>query len=598
VAVARQSRADAVHPGYGFLSENTAFAAACEASGITFIGPGADAIRRMGLKHEAKALAEAAGVPVVPGYHGDDLSPARLSREADRIGYPLLVKAVAGGGGKGMRVVRSPDALAEAVVAAGREAATSFKDGRILLEKFIERPRHIEVQVFGDTHGSHVHLFERECSIQRRYQKIIEESPSPFLSPDLRERITGAAVRAAAAVGYVNAGTVEFIVGPEGDFYFLEMNTRLQVEHPVTEAVTGLDLVEWQLRVAAGEPLPLEQDRIAQCGHAIEARLYSEDPRRGFLPATGRIERFAFPPEDAGWRVDRGVEDGDSVTVHYDPMIAKVIASGSDRDAAIGHMRQCLARTAVFGPATNLDLLRRIVAHPDFAAGAMDTGYLDRHLDTVLGAGDAPGEAALVAAADFALRSLRSRADDALAPGSPWGSGDAWRLGGLGQVTLGLATPQFLRLRARRRGERIELSGESFEARARVAHGEHDTVSIDTGSGARELTLVAHGRRIVVTDGQTHEIDWVDPWPFESTADDLDSHPASPLPGRVVEVHVTAGQSVGAGEALAVVEGMKMQHTVRAGRAGVVTRINVSAGDQVEAEAILCDIDTREASPD
>jgi len=594
VAVACQARADAVHPGYGFLSENTEFAAACAAAGIVFIGPGADAIRRMGLKHEAKSLAEAAGVPVVPGYHGDDLSPGTLAREAERIGYPLLVKAVAGGGGKGMRVVRSPTGLTEAVTAAAREAATSFKDGRILLEKFIERPRHIEVQVFGDTHGAHVHLFERECSIQRRYQKIIEESPSPFLTPDARERITAAAVRAAAAVGYVNAGTVEFVVAPDGEFYFLEMNTRLQVEHPVTEAVTGLDLVEWQLRVAAGERLPLEQDRIAQCGHAIEARVYSEDPRRGFLPATGRIERFAFPPEDAGWRVDRGVEDGDTVTVHYDPMVAKVIASGADRDAAIERMRQCLARTAVFGPASNLDLLRRIVAHPDFRAGAMDTGYLDRHLDDVLGAQPAPGDAVLAAAADHALRSLAAEARASLAARSPWSSGDAWRLGGLGQVTLGLAAPDFKRLRARRRASLVELSGDGLELRAAVVPGEHDSVSVCIGDAQHELTLVAHGHHMVITDEATHEMAWVDPWPFESVSDDLDSHPASPLPGRVVELHVSAGQRVEAGDALAVVEGMKMQHTVRAGRDGIVTRVNVAAGDLVEAEAILCDIDTRE----
>jgi len=596
VAVARQARAEAVHPGYGFLSENTGFAAACAEAGIVFVGPGADAIRRMGLKHEAKALAEAAGVPVVPGYHGDDLTPEVLSREADRIGYPLLVKAVAGGGGKGMRVVRSPGEIVEAVTAAAREAATSFKDGRVLLEKFIERPRHIEVQVFGDTRGSHVHLFERECSIQRRYQKIIEESPSPFLTPDARERMTAAAVRAAAAVGYVNAGTVEFVVAPDGDFYFLEMNTRLQVEHPVTEAVTGLDLVEWQLRVAAGESLPLEQDRIVQCGHAIEARVYSEDPRRGFLPSTGRIERFAFPPEEAGWRVDRGVEDGDTVTVHYDPMIAKVIASGADREAAIERMRQGLARTAVFGPASNLDLLRRIVSHRDFRDGAMDTGYLDLHLEQVLGAPSPVGVPALLAAADHVLRSLAAGARARVAPRSPWSAGDAWRLGGLGQVTVGLNVPGFMRLRARRHDGRVEVCGEGIEARATVTPGEHDAVSVGLDDGQRELTLVAHGRRMVVTDVDTHEIAWVDPWPFAAVADDVDSHPASPLPGRVVELHVSAGQAVKAGEALAVVEGMKMQHTIRAGRDGVVTRVNVSTGDLVEADAVLCDIDTREAS--
>jgi len=595
VDVARRSRAEAVHPGYGFLSENTEFAAACAAAGIVFVGPGPEAIRRMGLKHEAKAIAEAAGVPVVPGYHGEDLSPARLAREAARIGYPLLVKAVAGGGGKGMRIVRSQAGLEEALLAAGSEAATSFRDGRVLLEKFIERPRHIEVQVFGDTRGSHVHLFERECSIQRRYQKIIEESPSPFLTPDSRERITAAAVRAAAAVGYVNAGTVEFMVGQDGAFYFLEMNTRLQVEHPVTEAVTGLDLVEWQLRVAAGEPLPAEQDRLTHRGHALEARIYSEDPGRSFLPSTGRIERFAFPPEDAGWRVDRGVEDGDTVTVHYDPMIAKVIASGADRDSAIDRMRRCLARTVVFGPAANLGLLRRIVAHPDFRAGRMDTGYLDRHLEEVLTPPAMPGEAALLVVADHVLRELSSGAAARLAPHSPWSSGDAWRLGGLGQVTLGLTVPTFMRLRARRRGDLVQVTGDGLEARAAVVPGEHDSVSVEMPSGGVETTLVAYGRRMVITDEETHEIEWVDPWPFESAADDVDSHPASPLPGRVVELHVAAGQSVEAGDALATIEGMKMQHTVRAGRDGVVTRINVSEGDLVEAEAILCDIDTREA---
>ena len=333
-----------------------------------------------------------------------------------------------------------------------------------------------------------------------------------------------------------------------------------------------------------------------QCGHAIEARVYSEDPRRGFLPSTGRIERFAFPPEEAGWRVDRGVEDGDAVTVHYDPMIAKVIASGADRDAAIERMRQCLARTAVFGPASNLDLLRRIVSHRDFRAGAMDTGYLDRHLEQVLGAQPPVGAPTLLAAADHVLRSLADEARTCTAPRSPWSAGDAWRLGGLGQVTFGVNAPGFIRLRARRRDGRVEVSGEGVEARAIVVPGEHDAVSIGLDGGQRELTLVAHGRRLVVTDTDTHEIAWVDPWPFEAVADDLDSHPASPLPGRVVELHVSAGQSVQAGEALAVVEGMKMQHTIRAGRDGVVTRVNVSAGDLVEADAVLCDIDTHGAT--
>jgi 3-methylcrotonyl-CoA carboxylase alpha subunit len=589
IDVARATRAEAVHPGYGFLSENTEFAEACAAAGIRFVGPDPDAIRRMGLKHEAKSLVAAAGVPVVPGYHGEDNSAATLAREAARIGYPLLVKAVAGGGGKGMRVVRSAEGLADAVSAAGREAAASFRDGRILLEKFLERPRHIEVQVFGDTQGGHVHLFERECSIQRRYQKIVEESPSPFLSPAARERITAAAVRAAAAVGYVNAGTVEFVVGQHGDFYFLEMNTRLQVEHPVTEAVTGLDLVEWQLRVAAGEPLPLAQERIAQCGHAIEARVYSEDPKRGFLPSVGVVERFAFPPEDDSWRVDRGIDDGDRITVHYDPMIAKVIASGADRAATIDRLRQCLSRTAVFGPASNLDLLRRIAADPAFAAAAMDTGYLDRHLDEILADGPTPSNAALLAVADYALRRLDDRRG--LPTASPWSPGDAWRMGGLGAVTLGLATPGFRRVRARRRGGSLELAGEELTASGTVMPGEHDSVTVTAADGTTELTLLTHGRRMVVTDGTSHEVELVHPWPFEAPADEAITHPASPLPGRVVEVQVAAGDRVTAGQALAVVEGMKMQHTLRAGCDGVVRRVRAQAGELVDADAVLFEIE-------
>jgi 3-methylcrotonyl-CoA carboxylase alpha subunit len=593
VDIARASGAEAVHPGYGFLSENTEFAAACAAAGIEFIGPNPATIRSMGLKHEAKALAEAAGVPVVPGYHGHDATPARLAREADRIGFPLLVKAVAGGGGKGMRVVRSSTELAEAVAAAGREAATSFRDGRILLERFVERPRHIEVQVFGDRHGNCLHLFERECSIQRRYQKIIEESPSPFVTPALREHITDAAVRVATAVGYVNAGTVEFIVGPDGEFYFLEMNTRLQVEHPVTECVTGLDLVEWQLRVAAGESLPLQQEQLKQQGHAIEARVYSEDPQRGFLPAVGRVERFAFPPTDATWRVDTGIEDGDLVQVHYDPMIAKVIASGPDRPAAIARLRQSLARTAVFGPACNLDLLRRIVSHPDFAAGQMDTGYLDRNIDAMLGALPAPSAAVLLATAHYALARNASQAGHRHPVISPWASGDGWQAGGLDGTTIGLATPAFSRLRARRRGVAVEVLADGLAASAVVTPGEHDSVGVAGPGLDAELTLIGHGNRIVVTDEVTHDVRLVHPWPFTASADEADTHPASPLPGRVVALHVEEGQEVAAGDALAVVEGMKMQHTLRAGRAGRVDRVRVGEGDLVDADAILFEITPR-----
>ena len=592
IEVARATRAEAVHPGYGFLSENAEFAAACAGAGIVFIGPSPASIRSMGLKDEAKNIVAAAGVPVVPGYHGSDAAPDTLQREAERIGLPLLVKAVAGGGGKGMRVVRSAAQLAEAIAAAGSEAATSFRDGRIMLERFIDRPRHIEVQVFGDSHGNHVHLFERECSIQRRYQKIVEESPSPFLSPAQRERITSAGVRAVAAVGYVNAGTVEFLVAPDGEFFFLEMNTRLQVEHPVTESVTGFDLVEWQLGIAAGARLPVPQERIVQCGHAIEARIYSEDPRRGFLPSTGRVERFAFPPEDRGWRVDRGIDDGDEVQVHYDAMVAKAIASGADRAAAIGQLRQSLARTAVFGPASNLALLRRIAAHPDFAAGAMDTAYVDRHLDELLRSDQPVSEPAWLAAADYALSSL-AVARGAHEPLSPWALGDAWQTGRLGRVTLGVASPDFRRLVARRRGKTVELEGDGLALRAEVTAGEHDLVSVRADGATAEVILVGHGRKLVVTHGASHELELVHPWPFAQGGDEADTHPASPLPGRVIALHVKEGQEVAAGEPLAVVEGMKMQHTVKAGGAGRVTAVLVEAGQLVEADTVLCEIEAR-----
>jgi 3-methylcrotonyl-CoA carboxylase alpha subunit len=585
IGAARAAGADAIHPGYGFLSENAGFAAACETAGIRFVGPTAEAIRAMGLKHEAKAIVSAAGVPVVPGYMGNDQSMARLAMEASRMGFPLLVKAVAGGGGKGMRVVREAAELDEAVTGARGEAESAFGDGRLMLERFLERPRHIEVQVFGDHHGECLHLFERECSVQRRHQKIIEESPSPFIDAATREAMTAAAVRAARAIGYVNAGTVEFIVDADGRFHFMEMNTRLQVEHPVTEAVTGLDLVEWQLRVAAGERLPLAQREIRQAGHAIEARLYSEDPRRGFLPSVGRIERFACPPEDAHWRVDSGIEDGDAISVHYDPMIAKVIAIGSDRAAALASLRHGLDRTAIFGVASNLPLLRAIVAHPQFAAGDVDTAFVDRELVLLTGE-TAPSREALLLAASFALEHV------AAGPRvSPWSGGDGWRAGGAPFQSIGLRTPSFTRLRARRRDGRIEIEQESTQFAGSVQPVDADRFIVDAGAGAQELEMLRHRERLQIVGANAVEITLAPAWPYERSADDADAHPASPLPGRVVELRVTAGDVVARGDVLAVVEGMKMQHAIRAGRAGRVTNVLARAGELVDAERVLFDIE-------
>jgi len=589
LAAARHCRADAIHPGYGFLSENAAFAEACESAGIRFVGPSPAAIRTMGQKHEAKAIVSAAGVPVVPGYMGEDQSAATLAREAARTGFPLLVKAVAGGGGKGMRVVREPGELPEAIAGARGEAESAFGDGRLMLERLLERPRHIEVQVFGDGRGGCLHLFERECSVQRRYQKIIEESPSPFIDAKTRAAMTDAAVRAARAVDYLNAGTVEFIVGAAGDFYFMEMNTRLQVEHPVTEAVTGLDLVEWQLLIASGAGLPLSQDELRQRGHAIEARIYSEDPRRGFLPSTGQIERFACPPEDVHWRVDRGVEDGDRVSVYYDPMIAKVIASGPDRAAALATLRHRLDRTAVFGVATNLPLLREIAMHPRFTAGDVDTVFVDREIEFLTRARPPTPEALLLAAhLSLAEAGAAARRDE---PGSPWARGDAWRMGGAGRQTIGLRTPAFQQLRAARRDTGIEIAlPDSILAGSVRADDEH-RYRVDAGSGPRVIELIRHDSRLQIIGAQADEIALADAWPFDRSIDDADAHPSSPLPGRIVELRVAVGDVVARGEVLAVVEGMKMQHAIRAGRAGRVAQVLAQAGDLVEAEAVLFDID-------
>jgi len=584
IRAARESRANAIHPGYGFLSENAAFAEACEAAGIRFVGPPASAIRAMGLKHEAKVIVSAAGVPVVPGYMGEDQSERVLKREAERVGFPLLVKAVAGGGGKGMRVVRDAAELAEAIRGARGEAENAFGDGRLMIERFLERPRHIEVQVFGDGHGECLHLFERECSVQRRYQKIIEESPSPFLKPAAREAMTAAAVRAARAVGYVNAGTIEFIVSADGDFYFMEMNTRLQVEHPVTEAVTGLDLVEWQLLVASGERLPLRQEQLRQQGHAIEARIYSEDPRRGFLPSTGKIERFACPPPDVHWRIDRGVEDGDAITVYYDPMIAKVIASGPDRAAALATLGHRLARTAVFGVTTNLPLLREIAAHPQFAAGDVDTGFIDRELEALTRPAQ-PAPESLLLAACLALDTSAGSAT------SPWARGDAWRMTGPGRQTIGLRTPGFQQLRATRRGERIEILQVNAGLAGSVVADGNDRYTVDAGSGPREVELIRHGAQFQIIAAQTDEIALAPAWPFDRSVEDSDAHPASPLPGRVVELRVKTGDMVARGDVLAVVEGMKMQHAIRAARAGRIAAVLTRAGELVDADTVLFDIE-------
>jgi acetyl-CoA carboxylase biotin carboxylase subunit len=437
IEAAKKSGCDCVHPGYGFLSENEDFAAAVIDAGLIWIGPPPDAIRCMGVKTEARSLMEKAGVPLVPGFQAEDALDADFIHAAESIGYPVMVKAAGGGGGKGIRVVYLADDLIDALAGARSEAAKAFNDPRVFLEKYIEHARHVEIQALADTHGNTVHLFERECSAQRRHQKIIEESPSPLLDETLRQKMGQAAVEAARAVGYVNAGTVEFIATPDGQFYFLEMNTRLQVEHPVTELVTGLDIVKLQLQIAAGEPLPFTQAEISQRGHAIECRIYAEDPYNGFLPAIGRVLRFT-PPEGPGIRVDSGIQSGDEITIHYDPMIAKLIVYDSTRAGAIRRMQTALAQTVILGTTTNIPFLQTLLAHPTFLAGEVDTGFVDSHLDSLLSAQPPLPDAALIAAALLDMNGnrveegLRHSPTDTSYPGEydPWSRGDGFRVGG------------------------------------------------------------------------------------------------------------------------------------------------------------------------
>ncbi|MBF6023466.1 acetyl/propionyl/methylcrotonyl-CoA carboxylase subunit alpha [Lysobacter niastensis] len=601
IDVARQSGAQAIHPGYGFLSENADFADAVEAAGIVFIGPKAASMRKMGSKAGAKELMHAAGVPVVPGYTGEDQSPQTLQREADAIGYPLMIKAAHGGGGKGMRIVRDSAEFIANLESCQREAAGAFGRDRVLLERYVERPRHIEIQVFADDHGHAIHLNERECSAQRRYQKVLEESPSPFLTQELREAMGAAAVLAARAIDYVNAGTVEFIVGQDGGFYFMEINTRLQVEHPVTEMVTGLDLVEWQLRVAAGEALPLAQDAIAQNGHAIEVRLYAEDPEAGFLPGSGRLERLRLPATDAHVRIDSGVIEGDTVTIFYDPMIAKLIVHDADRPRALARLRAALAESDIVGPKSNIEFLERLVRHPAVVAGTIDTGYLDRSLDEFMPAAGEDHEDLLIAATVAQLlaqeRDTLQRATRSADPTSPWAIADGWRLGHGSRRSLAFLG----------REQRLEVHAQGSGGEYRIEHAGR-TRRVEgarlNGAGARlngaELSLRVDGKSlrfallgdegtIVVHDGERRlRLQPVPMYRHEQSAGAGAGHQViAPMPGRVVVVRASAGDPVEAGQELMVIEAMKMELSLKAPRAGTIAEVRAAGGDFVEADAVL-----------
>ena len=603
--VARACGAEAIHPGYGFLSENAGFAEAVEAAGIRFVGPKPESMRRMGSKAGAKELMAAAGVPVVPGYSGEDQSPDLLAREAERIGFPLMIKAAHGGGGKGMRIVHDAAGFLPALESCQREAAGAFGNDRVLLERYIESPRHIEIQVFGDAHGSIIHLGERECSAQRRYQKVLEESPSPFLTPELRERMGEAAVLAARAIDYVNAGTVEFIVAPSGEFWFMEINTRLQVEHPVTEMVTGLDLVEWQLRVAAGEPLPLARDQVRAHGHAIEMRLYAEDPEAGFLPGSGRLERLALPAGSARVRVDSGVVEGDEVTIFYDPMIAKLIVHDRDRAAALARLREALAECVVEGPKSNVAFLERLVRHPAVVEATIDTGWLDRNPDALQPPAGPPPAGALAAAAAAALlhqeAASRTAAARSADPHSPWAVADGWRLGHAGERLLMLdpGGHEFELRASGAAGDYRLRQPDGSETRVSGARFDGATLSLRVDGAGQRLLVDIDDARVLVHDGECR-------WRFARLApyraadgDEAagDGRIRAPMPGRVVLVSATPGSAVEEGQELLVMEAMKMELTLRAPRAGTVAEVRAAAGDFVEGDAVLVTLEAEEGEP-
>ncbi|WP_273772613.1 acetyl/propionyl/methylcrotonyl-CoA carboxylase subunit alpha [Brucella intermedia] len=585
IKAARQTGAEAIHPGYGFLSENAGFVDAVEAAGLAFIGPSARAIRAMGLKDAAKALMEKAGVPVVPGYHGDNQDGAFLKSEADRITYPVLIKARAGGGGKGMRRVDQPDDFAAALDSARREAEASFGDGAVLVEKYMAKPRHIEVQVFGDSHGNAVHLFERDCSLQRRHQKVIEEAPAPGMTPEMRAAMGEAAVKAALAIGYCGAGTVEFIAdvseGLRPDrFFFMEMNTRLQVEHPVTEAITGLDLVEWQLRVASGEALPKRQDELSINGWAFEARLYAEDPARDFLPATGKLALFA-PPENA--RVDSGVRTGDTITPFYDPMIAKIIAHGATRDEALNRLDAALNKTRIAGLVTNRQFLSALCKLEAFRTGDVDTGLIGREAAALFTA-EPPSDIAFALAALGALDLLGAPQE-----GDPWTNLRGFRLWGEASRSVLLdhhGERRMVSFTARGGGHFGFAFGE-LEIRAH----ENGLVRFAVDGRMREASVSRIRHDVTVQfEGRDTIFHHVQSIGAEEDASS-ESCILSPMPGRVALVSVVEGASVAKGDPLVTMEAMKMELSLTAPRDGKIASVTVVAGDQVSEGALLVELE-------
>jgi 3-methylcrotonyl-CoA carboxylase alpha subunit len=608
IAVALATGAQAIHPGYGFLSENAEFAEACEAAGIAFIGPPASSMRAMGSKSAAKTLMEKANVPLVPGYHGDEQDAGFLRKQADRIGYPVLLKASAGGGGKGMRVVERSEDFDAALASCKREAISSFGDDKVLVEKYLTRPRHIEIQVFADSIGNCVYLHERDCSVQRRHQKVLEEAPAPGMTPERRAAMGDAAVAAARAVGYVGAGTVEFIANQDGSFYFMEMNTRLQVEHPVTEMITGTDLVEWQLRVAAGQPLPKTQDQLAIHGHAIEARIYAENPEKGFLPSIGTLRHMDTPAAvsfelggvpgvaPAPVRIDSGVREGDAISPFYDPMIAKLIVWGADRNQALARMAQALAEFQIVGLATNIAFLKRLVEGSAFAGADLDTGLIERHGDTLFPQPKAAPAGALALAALALVESEKERSGGVSANrADPWGQALGWRLNGDYRRQLaftddyagGTAAKAYqLGLTYQAHGWELELAGMKTGL-ALVARDGAD-LSIQLGAASMHGSVRRDGDTFhVFTGGRHFTLAYNDPMAHAGELEAAGGRLTAPMPGKVVAVLASQGQQVKKGEPLVIMEAMKMEHTISAPSDGVVEEVLYQVGDQVADGAPL-----------
>ncbi|WP_343730938.1 acetyl/propionyl/methylcrotonyl-CoA carboxylase subunit alpha [Duganella sp.] len=604
IAAAKATGAQAIHPGYGFLSENAEFADACAEAGLVFIGPPASAMRAMGSKSAAKQLMEKANVPLVPGYHGDQQDAEFLHGEADRIGYPVLLKASAGGGGKGMRVVENSAQFKDALASCKREAISSFGDDKVLAEKYLQRPRHIEIQVFADTLGNCIYLFERDCSVQRRHQKVLEEAPAPGMSAERRAAMGEAAVAAARAVGYVGAGTVEFIANQDGSFYFMEMNTRLQVEHPVTEMITGTDLVEWQLRVAAGEPLPKQQHELAINGHAIEARIYAENPEKGFLPSIGTLRHLGTPDAvsfelggvalgaaPAAVRIDSGVREGDAISPFYDPMIAKLIVWGADRKQALARMAQALAQYQIVGLATNIAFLKRLVEGQAFATADLDTGLIERNHDSLFPAAQpAPATALALAAAALLAGESRAAAPASANPADPWSRATGWRMNQSYARKLAFADEHaaYDTYVTYRPEDWLFSTGTAAPQILSLAARSGNDYSIKLGDTATHGAVLRDGDVFhVFANGAHYQLTWNDPMAHAGETESEGGRLTAPMPGKVVAVLASKGQEVKKGEALVIMEAMKMEHTIAAPHDGIVDDILYSVGDQVADGAPL-----------